>query len=93
MEIIRAVIGSVPKGSGRRLFDRIGMSWAGDAAHHPATGRPRRGAAAIHTFISLVKDTLAAAITVPELFQAAAHCRTTHEPLDPLCRGGGSIWR
>ena len=55
----------------------------GDVAGDPAAGCAHRGAAALNTFISLVKDTsLAAAVTVPELFQAAQRLASvTYEPL------------
>ena len=82
-EIIRAVIGSVPKGQWEAAYS-IGMSWAQAMRR---TILPQAGRVAVpplsNTFISLVKDTsLAAAITVPELFQAAQHIvATTYEPL------------
>ncbi|MGH6760899.1 MAG: ABC transporter permease subunit [Phyllobacterium sp.] len=82
-EIIRAVITSVPKGQWEAAYS-IGMTW-GEAMRR--TILPQAARVAVpplsNTFISLVKDTsLAAAITVPELFQAAQRIvATTYEPL------------
>lgn len=82
-EIIRAVIGSVPKGQWEAAYS-IGMSWSQAMRR---TILPQAARVAVpplsNTFISLVKDTsLAAAITVPELFQAAQRIvATTYEPL------------
>ena len=82
-EIIRAVIGSVPKGQWEAAYS-IGMSWRQAMSR---TILPQAARVAVpplsNTFISLVKDTsLAAAITVPELFQAAQRIvATTYEPL------------
>src|SRR3569623_3003575 len=82
-EIIRAVIGSVPKGQWEASYS-IGMTWSQAMRR---TILPQAGRVAVpplsNTFISLVKDTsLAAAITVPELFQAAQRIvATTYEPL------------
>ena len=82
-EIIRAVISSVPKGQWEAAFS-IGMSWRQAMIR---TILPQAARVAVpplsNTFISLVKDTsLAAAITVPELFQAAQRIvATTYEPL------------
>ena len=82
-EIIRAVIGSVPKGQWEASYS-IGMTW-NQAMRR--TILPQAGRVAVpplsNTFISLVKDTsLAAAITVPEMFQAAQRIvATTYEPL------------
>jgi cystine transport system permease protein len=82
-EIIRATIISVPKGQWDAAYS-IGMSW------HQAMIRtilPQAARVAVpplsNTFIALVKDTsLAAAITVPELFQAAQRIvAVTYEPL------------
>lgn len=82
-EVIRAVISSVPKGqweagysigmSFRQALSRIVLPQAARTAVPPLS----------NTFISLVKDTsLAAAITVPELFQSAQRIvATTYEPL------------
>lgn len=82
-EIIRAVIGSVPKGQWEAAYS-IGMTW-GQAMRR--TILPQAARVAVpplsNTFISLVKDTsLAAAITVPELFQSAQRIvAVTYEPL------------
>ncbi|PAP96563.1 amino acid ABC transporter permease [Mesorhizobium wenxiniae] len=82
-EIIRAVIGSVPKGQWEAAYS-IGMTWSQAMRR---TILPQAGRVAVpplsNTFISLVKDTsLAAAITVPEMFQAAQRIvATTYEPL------------
>ncbi|WP_157014404.1 amino acid ABC transporter permease [Mesorhizobium xinjiangense] len=82
-EIIRAAISSVPKGQWEASFS-IGMSWLQTMWRSIL---PQAGRVAVpplsNTFISLVKDTsLAAAITVPELFQAAQRIvATTYEPL------------
>ncbi|GLS39632.1 cysteine ABC transporter permease [Mesorhizobium tianshanense] len=82
-EIIRAVIGSVPKGQWEAAYS-IGMTWSQVMRR---TILPQAGRVAVpplsNTFISLVKDTsLAAAITVPEMFQAAQRIvATTYEPL------------
>ncbi|AYC99549.1 amino acid ABC transporter permease [Neorhizobium sp. NCHU2750] len=82
-EIIRAVIASVPKGQWEAAYS-IGMNWRQTMAR---TVLPQAARVAVpplsNTFISLVKDTsLAAAITVPELFQAAQRIvATTYEPL------------
>lgn len=82
-EIIRAVISSVPRGQWEAAYS-IGMSWPQAMRR---TILPQAGRVAVpplsNTFISLVKDTsLAAAITVPELFQTAQRIvATTYEPL------------
>ncbi|TIO09757.1 ABC transporter permease subunit [Mesorhizobium sp.] len=82
-EIIRAVIGSVTKGQWEAAYS-IGMTWSQAMRR---TILPQAGRVAVpplsNTFISLVKDTsLAAAITVPEMFQAAQRIvATTYEPL------------
>ncbi|RWB33558.1 MAG: amino acid ABC transporter permease [Mesorhizobium sp.] len=82
-EIIRAGIGSVPKGQWEAAYS-IGMTWSQAMRR---TILPQAGRVAVpplsNTFISLVKDTsLAAAITVPEMFQAAQRIvATTYEPL------------
>lgn len=82
-EIVRATLVSVPKGQWEAAYS-IGMTW-------PQAMRriilPQAGRVAVpplsNTFISLVKDTsLAAAITVPELFRAGQRIvATTYEPL------------
>ncbi len=82
-EIIRAVIASVPKGQWEAAYS-IGMTWSQAMRR---TILPQAARTAVpplsNTFISLVKDTsLAAAITVPEMFQAAQRIvATTYEPL------------
>jgi cystine transport system permease protein len=73
-EIIRAVLSAVPKGQWEAAYS-TGMTWtqAARIAVPPLS----------NTFISLVKDTsLAAAITVPELFRAGQRIvATSYEPL------------
>ncbi|TWF48059.1 amino acid ABC transporter permease [Neorhizobium alkalisoli] len=82
-EIIRAAISSVPKGQWEAAYS-TGMNWSQAMRK---TILPQATRVSIpplsNTFISLVKDTsLAAAITVPELFQAAQRVvATTYEPL------------
>ncbi|WP_420959666.1 amino acid ABC transporter permease [Brucella sp. IR073] len=82
-EIIRAAISSVPKGQWEAAYS-IGMNWSQAMRR---TVLPQAARVAVpplsNTFISLVKDTsLAAAITVPELFMAAQRIvATTYEPL------------
>ncbi len=82
-EILRAVIASVPKGQWEASYS-IGMTWSQTMRR---TIVPQAARVAVpplsNSFISLVKDTsLAAAITVPELFQAAQRIvATTYEPL------------
>lgn len=82
-EIIRAVIGSVPRGQLEAAYS-IGMTWSQTMRR---TILPQAGRVAVpplsNTFISLVKDTsLAAAITLPELFQSAQRIvAVTYEPL------------
>lgn len=82
-EIIRATIDAVPRGQWEAAYS-IGMSWRQALTR---TVLPQATKIAVpplsNTFISLVKDTsLAAAITVPELFQAAQRIvATTYEPL------------
>ena len=82
-EIIRAVISSVPRGQWEAAYS-IGMTWA-QAMRRTILPQATRVAVPplSNTFISLVKDTsLAAAITVPELFQTAQRIvATTYEPL------------
>ncbi len=82
-EIIRAVLLSVQKGQWEAAYS-IGMTW------RQAMRRiilPQASRVAVpplsNTFIALVKDTsLAAAITVPELFRAGQRIvATTYEPL------------
>lgn len=82
-EIVRAVIASIPKGQWEASYS-IGMTWSQALRR---TVLPQAARVAVpplsNTFISLVKDTsLAAAVTVPELFQAAQRIvATTYEPL------------
>jgi cystine transport system permease protein len=82
-EIIRAVLTAVPKGQWEAAYS-IGMTWAQAMRR---TVLPQAGRIAVpplsNTFIALVKDTsLAAAITVPELFRAGQQIvATTYEPL------------
>ena len=82
-EIIRAVISSVPRGQWEAAYS-IGMSWS-QAMRRTILPQATRVAVPplSNTFISLVKDTsLAAAVTVPELFQTAQRIvATTYEPL------------
>lgn len=82
-EIIRAVLVSVPKGQWEAAYS-IGMTWPQAMRR---TVLPQAGRIAIpplsNTFIALVKDTsLAAAITVPEMFRAGQRIvATSYEPL------------
>ncbi|MGN6583939.1 MAG: amino acid ABC transporter permease [Rhizobiaceae bacterium] len=82
-EILRAVLSAVPKGQWEASYS-IGMTWSQAMRR---TIIPQAARIAVpplsNSFISLVKDTsLAAAITVPELFQAAQRIvATTYEPL------------
>nr|WP_210308839.1 amino acid ABC transporter permease [Shinella fusca] len=82
-EIVRAAISAVPRGQWEAAYS-IGMSWSQAMRR---TVLPQATRVAIpplsNTFISLVKDTsLAAAVTVPELFQTAQRIvATTYEPL------------
>jgi len=82
-EIIRAVLASVPKGQWEAAYS-IGMTWA-QAMRRIILPQATRIAVPplSNTFISLVKDTsLAAAITVPELFRAGQRIvATSYEPL------------
>ena len=82
-EIVRAAISSVPRGQWEAGYS-IGMSWS-QAMRRTILPQATRVAVPplSNTFISLVKDTsLAAAITVPELFQTAQRIvATTYEPL------------
>ena len=82
-EIIRAVLVSVPKGQWEAAYS-IGMTWA-QAMRRTILPQATRIAVPplSNTFISLVKDTsLAAAITVPELFRAGQRIvATSYEPL------------
>jgi len=82
-EIVRAAISSVAKGQWEASFS-IGMSWSQTMRRTVLQQAARVAVPPLsNTFISLVKDTsLAAAITVPELFQAAQRVvAVTYEPL------------
>ncbi|WP_420837179.1 amino acid ABC transporter permease [Chromobacterium sphagni] len=82
-EVIRAAISSVPKAQWEAAYS-LGMSWQQAMRR---TILPQAGRVAVpplaNSFISLVKDTsLAAVLTVPEMFQAAQRiAATTYEPL------------
>ncbi|RYD42732.1 MAG: amino acid ABC transporter permease [Verrucomicrobiaceae bacterium] len=82
-EIIRAVLLAVPKGQWEAAYS-VGMTWTQAMRR---TILPQAARIAVpplsNTFISLVKDTsLAAAITVPELFRAGQRIvATSYEPL------------
>jgi cystine transport system permease protein len=82
-EIFRGVIVAVPKGQWEAAY-ATGMTW-GQAMRR--TILPQAAPNAVpplsNSFISLVKDTsLAAAITVPEMFQVAQRIvAVTYEPL------------
>ncbi len=82
-EIVRAVIGSIPNGQWEASYS-IGMTWQ-QALRRTILPQALRVAVPplSNSFISLVKDTsLAAAVTVPELFQAAQRIvATSYEPL------------
>jgi cystine transport system permease protein len=82
-ETIRASISSVPKGQWEASFS-IGMTWT-QALRRTVLPQAARVATPplANTFISLVKDTsLAASLTVPEMFQAAQRIAAiTYEPL------------
>jgi cystine transport system permease protein len=82
-EIVRAAISAVPRGQWEAAYS-IGMSWS-QAMRRTVLPQATRVAipSLSNTFISLVKDTsLAAAVTVPELFQTAQRIvATTYEPL------------
>ncbi len=82
-EVIRATLAAVPRGQWEASYS-IGMSWF-QAMRRVVLPQAARIAVPplSNTFISLVKDTsLAAAVTVPELFQAAQRiAAATYEPL------------
>lgn len=82
-ETIRAAISSVPKGQWEASYS-IGMTWS-QALRRTVLPQAARVAtpSLANTFLSLVKDTsLAAALTVPEMFQAAQRIAAiTYEPL------------
>ncbi len=81
-EVIRAAIASVPRGQWEAAYS-IGMSWTQAMRR---TILPQATGLAVpplsNSFISLIKDTsLAAALTVPEIFQAAQRIASvTYEP-------------
>ena len=81
-EIIRATLAAIPKGQWEAAHS-IGMSWP-QAMRRVILPQVARIAVPplSNTFISLVKDTSLAAVTVPELFQAAQRLASvTYEPL------------
>ena len=82
-EIVRAVLLAVPKGQWEAAYS-VGMTW-GQAMRKTILPQATRIAVPplSNTFISLVKDTsLAAAITVPEMFRAGQRIvATSYEPL------------
>ncbi|WP_028534812.1 amino acid ABC transporter permease [Paludibacterium yongneupense] len=86
-EVIRAAIQSVPKGQWEASYS-IGMSWSQTMRR---TILPLATRVAVpplsNSFISLIKDTsLAAALTVPEVFQVAQRISAvTYEPLILYC--------
>lgn len=82
-ETIRAAIASVPKGQWEASYS-IGMTWS-QAMRRTILPQAARVATPplANSFISLVKDTsLAASLTVPELFQTGQQISAvTYEPL------------
>ncbi|MFQ2717599.1 amino acid ABC transporter permease [Aeromonas caviae] len=82
-EIIRATLAAIPKGQWEAAYS-IGMNWTQVIWRVILPQAARIAVPPLsNTFISLVKDTsLAAAVTVPELFQAAQRLASvTYEPL------------
>lgn len=82
-EIIRATLAAIPKGQWEAAYS-IGMNWPQVMWRAILPQAARIAVPPLsNTFISLVKDTsLAAAVTVPELFQAAQRLASvTYEPL------------
>ncbi|BBQ30159.1 L-cystine ABC transporter permease [Aeromonas caviae] len=82
-EIIRATLAAIPKGQWEAAYS-IGMNWTQVMWRVILPQAARIAVPPLsNTFISLVKDTsLAAAVTVPELFQAAQRLASvTYEPL------------
>ncbi|MFQ2561138.1 amino acid ABC transporter permease [Aeromonas caviae] len=82
-EIIRATLAAIPKGQWEAAYS-IGMNWPQVMWRVILPQAARIAVPPLsNTFISLVKDTsLAAAVTVPELFQAAQRLSSvTYEPL------------
>jgi len=86
-EVIRAAIESVPKGQWEASYSS-GMNWSQTMRR---TILPLATRVAVpplsNSFISLIKDTsLAASLTVPEIFQAAQRiAAVTYEPLVLYC--------
>ncbi|MBV8679797.1 MAG: amino acid ABC transporter permease [Aquitalea sp.] len=82
-EVIRAALLAVPRGQWEAAYS-IGQTWAQAMRR---TILPQASRVAVpplaNTFISLIKDTsLAAVLTVPEIFQAAQRIASvTYEPL------------
>ncbi|WP_323879124.1 amino acid ABC transporter permease [Aeromonas hydrophila] len=82
-EIIRATLAAIPKGQWEAAYS-IGMNWPQVMWRVILPQAARIAVPPLsNTFISLIKDTsLAAAVTVPELFQAAQRLASvTYEPL------------
>lgn len=82
-EIIRATLAAIPKGQWEAAYS-IGMNWTQMMWRVILPQAARIAVPPLsNTFISLVKDmSLAAAVTVPELFQAAQRLASvTYEPL------------
>lgn len=84
-EIIRATLAAIPKGQWEAAYS-IGMNWPQVMWRVILPQAARIAVPPLsNTFISLVKDTslaAAAAVTVPELFQAAQRLASvTYEPL------------
>ena len=82
-EIIRATLAAIPKGQWEAAYS-IGMNWPQVMWRVILPQAARIAVPPLsNTFISLVKDTsLAAAVTVPELFQVAQRLASvTYEPL------------
>ncbi|WP_378007229.1 amino acid ABC transporter permease [Aeromonas jandaei] len=82
-EIIRATLAAIPKGQWEAAYS-IGINWPQVMWRVILPQAARIAVPPLsNTFISLVKDTsLAAAVTVPELFQAAQRLASvTYEPL------------
>ena len=82
-EIIRATLAAIPKGQWEAAYS-IGMNWPQVMWRVILPQAARIAVPPLsNTFISLVKDTsLAAAVTVPELFQAAQRLASvTYDPL------------
>ena len=81
-EIIRATLAAIPKGQWEAAYS-IGMNWPQVMWRVILPQAARIAVPPLsNTFISLVKDTSLAAVTVPELFQAAQRLASvTYEPL------------